>query len=319
MVALDDSPLPNVVVQAVGGYRSASAHCRTDFAGEYFQMDETFRGSFPESPCRPQPDARSAWMRQIDLTTQSDDKPSLGHASRRTLLRPLDGSFELSKPGSVSRFTLEADDDARLFHRRQGVVAESGSGGKSAKESRIGARENTRHAHRVLQPRQRRSHGCRLHWCAEAWPARRFRASSRRVMPRRAMRRASIASGICRPAATSVRAQVPGGFVYAGLAVRGLTEPPRQSQGNRQRRQDTQPALFTITHDSKFEGVNLKTLPFKKGLWKTYTKKDGLPHEQVFLHPRNEGRHDVARPLWAAARCGGMAGASPASPPPMDW
>jgi signal transduction histidine kinase/DNA-binding response OmpR family regulator/streptogramin lyase len=36
--------------------------------------------------------------------------------------------------------------------------------------------------------------------------------------------------------------------------------------------------------------VNLKLTPFKKGIWKTYTKADGLPHEQVFrLHETKDG------------------------------
>src|SRR6185503_16437885 len=108
------------------------------------------------------------------------------------------------------------------------------------------------------------------------------------------------------PGRYRVRAQVPGGLVYAGgEAGRAVPSfPPTGEPGatNNAAVRTARPTLFAVGYDSKFEGVNLKTMPFKKGVWKTYAKKDGLPHDQIFsIVETKEGM------MWLGTLGGGVA------------
>src|SRR6185436_5929750 len=71
VVALDDSPLPNVVVQAMG---VVDYECSMPggFAGEYFQMDEAFAGTnFPSLP----PD-RIPTLKRVDAEINFRNRPA---------------------------------------------------------------------------------------------------------------------------------------------------------------------------------------------------------------------------------------------------
>jgi signal transduction histidine kinase/DNA-binding response OmpR family regulator/ligand-binding sensor domain-containing protein/protocatechuate 3,4-dioxygenase beta subunit len=282
VVALDDSPLPNVVVQAVG---AVDYECTMPggLTGEYFQMDETFTGtSFPALP----PD-RSPTLKRVDAEINfralPEDKPMAGSPLSNRFCVRWTGDFKLSKSGRFT-FEVEADDGARLYIDEKEVVNNGGSHGMSAKEGEVELAAGEHHL-RLEFTQGTGHHGCRLHWWGEG-------AESAPFPTLKALRHvaASNEKGEYRfrhlpPGRYHLRAQVPGGFVYAGLGVppsggQAATEPAgadRLKPGLQ-----TNATVFAISHDSKVEGMNFKTAPFKKGIWKTYTKADGLPHEQVF-------------------------------------
>ncbi len=311
VVALDDSPLPNVVVQAVG---VVDYQCTMPggFTGEYFQMDEEFNSTnFPALPPDHPPTLKRADA-EINFRARPANQPLAGTTLSNRFCVRWTGNFTLSKSGRFT-FDVESDDGARLYIDGQEVVNNGGSHGMMTKQGEVELAAGE-HRLRLEYTQGTGYHGCRLHWTGEG--------AERSVFPTVEPKRHTTASdekGEYRfrhltPRRYHVRAQVPGGFVYAESPERGLqpasipdrdtrvTTPDALSASPVKRPEGRAPAIFTVTHDSKFEGVNLQTAPFKKGVWKTYTKKDGLPHEQVFgIRETKDGT------MWLATLGGGVA------------
>ena len=261
VLALDDSPLPNVVMQAVG---IVEYQCTMPggFVGEYFQMDE----SFPETKNPELPTDRVPTLKRVDPVIDFQARPETKALPGTTLSNRYcvrwTGTFQLSKSGTFT-FELAADDGARLFIDDREVVDNWGLHGISPKQSDTELMAGE-HRLRLEYVQAMGDHACRLHW----WSQGTERSLFPTVKPAR-YAAASDEKGEYRfrhlpPARYHFRAQTPGGFVYATNSGAAST------------------AVFAVTHDSKFEGVNLKIMPFKKGVWRTYTKEDGLPHDQIF-------------------------------------
>jgi len=61
------------------------------------------------------------------------------------------------------------------------------------------------------------------------------------------------------------------------------------------------PDLFTVVRGQETGGLEIQTAPFKKGNWKTYTRMDGLAHDQVVdIHETKAGV------MWFATFGGGV-------------
>ena len=97
------------------------------------------------------------------------------------------------------------------------------------------------------------------------------------------------------PARYRVSAQVPGGYVYADAA------PASQPRGELNPDSQTTAALFAVERGKETPGLAIKTAPFKKGNWKTYTRLDGLAHDQVTaIQETRDGM------MWFATLGGGV-------------
>jgi fibro-slime domain-containing protein len=291
VVALDDSPLPNVVVQAVG---VVDYECTMPggFTGEYFQMDESFSGrDFPDLSTN-----HTATLtrvdRVLDFRGRPENSPFPGTTLSNRFAVRWTGTFQLSRSGTFT-FEVDADDGARLFIDDRLVVDNGGSHGMSSKQAEV---ELVAGGHRVrLDYTQGIGyHGCRLQWWGEG--------AERSVFPSIKPARFATSSDEkgeykfphLTPRRYQLRAQIPGGFVYAGGSVAGEPTPDsaREPVPAKGTNQSVRPVrdTFAVAHDSKFEGVNLKVRPFKKGFWRTYTKADGLPHDQIFrIHQTKDG------------------------------
>ncbi len=293
VVALDDSPLPNVVVQVVG---VVNYECTLPggFTGDYFQMEDDFRlRDFRAAPTNREPTLRRLDS-AIDFRVRPPAEPFAGTTLTNYFCVRWTGMFRLSQAGRYT-FEVEADDGAFLFLDDRLVVDNGGGHMMVARHAEVELAAGE-HRLRLEYSQGAGHHGCRLHWWSEGAEHSAFPA----VKPAR-FTTASDEKGEYRfrhvPAGRyRVRAHVPGGFVYAESvtgnsgATLPLTRPSgtlSPSEGERDGVRGPSDgkrtfATFTLAYDSKFEGVNLKTAPFKKGVWKTYTKADGLPHEQVF-------------------------------------
>jgi signal transduction histidine kinase/CheY-like chemotaxis protein/ligand-binding sensor domain-containing protein len=282
VVALDDSPLPNVVVQAEGvvDYECAMPN---GFTGEYFQMDQSFSfGKFPVLP----PDRVPTVKRvdpEINFRARTQDQPLPGTTLSNYYCVRWSGIFQLSKGGTF-HFEVESDDGAWLSIDDRAVIDHGGGHGMTAKTNTVTLAAGE-HRLRLDHTQGDQSHGCRLHWWGEGAERAPFPTVK---LPRYAT--ASDEKGEYRfrhlpPGAYWVRAQVPGGFIYAGDQA-GRVHPgrPMVDAGltNNGEGRTPRPTAFAVAYGSRFEDVNLKTMPFKKGVWKTYAKKDGLPHDQIF-------------------------------------
>ncbi len=312
VLALDDSPLPNVVVQVVGivDYECIMAE---GFSGEYFQMDDRFTGTnFPALPPERVPTLRRVDP-EINFRQRGAHEPFAGTAMSNRFCVRWSGTFQLTKAG-VFTFEVETEGRARLFVDQREVVDNGVSRAMVAKPGEVELAAGT-HNLRLEYAQGSGAHGCRLLWRGEGAerspfpatrPARHATASDdkgqyrfRHLTPRR----------------YQLRVQVPGGFVYAETNAPGSGPPaasisrkagdpnnPEVPGGGAAQGPEGHPAAtFTITRDSKIEGVNFKIMPFKKGVWKTYTKKDGLPHDQIFrIHEAKDGL------MWLATLGGGV-------------
>jgi signal transduction histidine kinase/CheY-like chemotaxis protein/ligand-binding sensor domain-containing protein/protocatechuate 3,4-dioxygenase beta subunit len=294
VVALDDSPLRNVVVQALSA--EAPTQITFDgFLGEYFTLSERPSG-FANLPATNAPTSTRREAK-IDFGRVFGG-PSLGRGTGNgRFYARWRGTFSLGRADRF-HFWLGAEDGARLFLDGRLVIDRSyGSWAEKDEWVQLNAGE---HKVEVDYVHNNGWHGCRLEWGADGL--------SRAVFPTLKPARHTTSSdekGEYRfrhlpPGRYQVRAQVPGGFVYAeerGLqaaATSGKAEAPNNpgiiGAGTVKRPEGRAPAIFPVTHDSKFQGVNLQTAPFKKGVWKTYTRKDGLPHDQVFqVHETKDG------------------------------
>ncbi len=288
VVALDDSPLPNVVVQAVG-IPALEAELIDGLHGEYFQLDKA-TNTFPDLPADRMPDFTRVDP-VIQFGYQTDDKPLWHTPIKGFAYIRWTGRLRLNQQTTVT-FHFVADDSMRLFLDGK-LVGASGFGEKSI-EAQLTPGEHTIKLE-YLNSGQGGAR-CELSWSAEG--------TDRSPFPTIKLARHVTASddkGEYRfrhltPGRYHVRAQVPGGFVYATNSVAADVRRLTSELGTQNPKPETNQSLltsaatFTVAHDSKFEGVNLKTAPFKKGIWKTYTKQDGLPHNQIFrIHETKDG------------------------------
>jgi signal transduction histidine kinase/CheY-like chemotaxis protein/ligand-binding sensor domain-containing protein len=253
VIALDDSPLPNVVVQAVADLQF-SAELVQGLHGEYFRMEGELK-TFPELPSDRKPDFVRV-DREMSFGYQSDDKMLWRTPLQGKVFVRWTGRLRVNQSATVT-YHFQADDNMRLFIDGR-LVAESGFGEKSVDTELTAGEHDIR-----IEYINSGSGGAR---CELAWSSESMSRNAFPLVKPASHTTASDEKGEYRfrhlpPRRYHVRAQVPGGFVYTSNSVA---------------------PVFAINHDSKFEGVNLKIAPFKKGVWKTYTKNDGLPHEQVF-------------------------------------
>jgi signal transduction histidine kinase/CheY-like chemotaxis protein/streptogramin lyase len=292
VVALDDSPLPNVVVQAVALVRRPKVTF-DGFLGEYYTL--------PSQPRKfanlPPTNAPTSTRREAVLNfPRVFGGPSLERGTENgRFYAHWKGTFKLSEPGRF-RFWLNSEDGARLFVDGE-LVLDQSNGGWNERDAWVSL-SGAEHRLEVDFVHRSGWHGCRLEWGGDGL--------SRELFPRlKAYRQAAITDEKGEyhlrhlpPARYQVRAHVGQGFVFATnrLAAAATLPAPELALSN-----VPSGTVFTTEHDSKFEQVDFKLTPFKKGVWKTYTRKEGLPHEQIFgIHETKDGT------MWLATLGGGV-------------
>src|SRR6185503_9999351 len=199
------------------------------------------------------------------------------------------GVFRLNQSGRFT-FEVESDDGAVLFIDDRLIVDNGGLHRLRARQAEADLSVGE-HRLRLEYVQDSGPYACRLQWWTDG--------AEHSVFPTLKPIRVSTATdqkGEYRfrhlpPGRYRVRAHVPGGFNYSvGAEVSRRGSETTTSQSLVTSTAPTNASIFTLAYDSRFAGVDFKTMPFKKGVWKTYAKQDGLPHEQVFrVHETKDG------------------------------
>jgi fibro-slime domain-containing protein len=288
VVALDDSPLMNVVVQAVGDVNHEGA-LPDGFTGEYFQMEEDFDlANFRAAPTNRTPTLRRVDS-VIDFHARPPGEPFIGTTLTNHFCVRWTGVFRLNQSGRFT-FEVESDDGAVLFIDDRLIVDNGGLHRLRARQAEADLSVGE-HRLRLEYVQDSGPYACRLQWWTDG--------AEHSVFPTLKPIRVSTATdqkGEYRfrhlpPGRYRVRAHVPGGFNYSvGAEVSRRGSETTTSQSLVTSTAPTNASIFKLAYDSRFAGVDFKTMPFKKGVWKTYAKQDGLPHEQVFrVHETKDG------------------------------
>jgi len=260
VLAFDDSPLPNVVVQAV---RAAAGGAQPGLMGEFFDMKNL--GDFPTASSPP-----TFWRvdEQINFALGSGSitggKLGVGFYARWT------GKLRAVR-GGAHQFHLAGNDRARLTIDGQRVVdAQSQLTGStplaaSEKSSEI---ELTVGEHDIVVEFINRigREGCTLAWTPPDGGKQLIPASALTHLPPDSEMISTAmtdARGVYRfpeltPGNYQLRAQVPGGFAL-----------PR----------DGRP--LAVKKNEPLSRLDFQMAPFKKGVWRRFTFHDGLPNDIV--------------------------------------
>ncbi len=257
VLALDDTPLPNVVVQAERADAGVTT-IRPGLLGEYYRILNLA-------------DYATAAYEGLAMLTRTD--PNLDFAAAYSspfpgtewhhLAARWTGALRISVPGKYT-FQLHGDDGARLFI--DGVVVTDSS--RAADKRATGEVSLAAGDHDFKVEYFNSDHEvivCRLRWSrdggkTEIVPADAFFHRSR--FPRQVVS-SSNEQGEYRfrdlpPGRYKLRVQVPGEHLYL-------------EEGR----------LFEVTRDSALGDLDFHIAPFKKGVWKTFTDRDGLVSSRV--------------------------------------
>jgi signal transduction histidine kinase/CheY-like chemotaxis protein/ligand-binding sensor domain-containing protein/protocatechuate 3,4-dioxygenase beta subunit len=274
VVALDDSPLANVVVQAVGNY-NYECTLVDGFKGEYYQLEPFTGGSFPVIP----PNQAPVLQRidpEINFRERKTGDPFTGTSLTNHIYVRWTGVFRLSHPGKYT-FHLESDDGSRLFINGQEVIENGGSHPMRVKEGEITLPAGEHHL-KLEYFQLDQHHGCRLHWWSEGTQRAPFPSIKPKLATTATDEKGEYRFRHLEPGRYQIRCHLPGQFLLA-------------EEGR----------IFEVAHDTKMENVLLQTPPFKKGSWQVYSKRNGLPHDQIFaIHETRDGI------MWLATLGGGV-------------
>ncbi len=328
VTAFDGTPLETVVVQAVAD-PPPPARLIGGLRGEYFQLP--FRAeSFPELPADAIPVATNV-VGEIEFPPGRGWLPIGAAGTNDNFYGRWTGTLRVERLTRIE-FELIAGPGARLFIDGRPVIdlGVKGSGSVGTKSLNLALGE-----HQLVVDTLRRtpSYYCQLHWQQEGYAhesfprAEPFKAAT--VTDEKGeFRFADLPTGLYR-----IRAQVLGRCVYAERRADG-PRPPRGQTANapgdaqespavepaangarsragaqtrapeREVLSDQPPAiaaLFTVVRGQETRGVEIQTAPFKKGSWKTYTRRDGLADDQVV------GIYETAAGvMWLATFGGGV-------------
>ena len=276
IAAFDGTPLEAVVVQAVQQFEGTllEASGEPGFRAEFFAMDNRLR-DFPEIPATRAPSIRTNQLR-VDFPLQLTGGPFLpGTSLRDNFYARWTGKFRVPESGEYI-FAVRSDDGARLFIDGS-LVANNGTvhyfvWGTGATNLNSGE-----HDLKLEYFNAGGGRGCQLFWSGTSG------TNSARQPLLITETTTTDSKGEYRFTRLSigpyqVRCHIPGNHVYA-------------NEGRR----------YRVELDKTIAGVNFKIAPFKKGQWKTYTRTDGLGHDQVYgIHETPEGI------LWFGTHSGGI-------------
>jgi signal transduction histidine kinase/ligand-binding sensor domain-containing protein len=330
VLALDNSPLSSVVVQAIRTEQSTQnePHTTPDQASEdqpstgggpAADLQKGLMGEYYQADFSPSDFPRSepwGWLalRRADEKIDFPDFPFAGTDLRENFLVRWSGLLRIESGGAYT-FYLDSDDGSRLFVDGKQVINNPGIHGMGPGGEKSGQIELTAgdHGVRVDFYQGDGGLGCRFFW---APPNR-----AKEVVPtdvlfhvHRPMPPSSL-SGEAKPIATTltdlngrfgfhrllpghyqVRAHVPGGFQYFVRANEAMFIPSAKMQT---------PAVagrlptVELEKGRVRENIDFRFAPFKKGLWRRFTQRDGLPSDEVYGLAR-----DAAGAFWLATRSG---------------
>jgi signal transduction histidine kinase/ligand-binding sensor domain-containing protein/CheY-like chemotaxis protein len=311
VLALDNSPLTAVVVQAIGLDTQVSLPAlpepsdgplRPGLIGEYFQFATSVSG-FPQAGT-----LREPTLRRVDHTINFGDPthdsvaPFRGTELSENFYVRWTGLLRIAKAGRYT-FYLNSDDGSRLLLDGKQVID---NGGLHAPIERSGDVELAEGDHPLRLEFFQADGGanCNLWWSTEgrakeivpaevlfhhhgSWSSPSTRRSLLNAEARRVTSILSDQKGAFRfrhlaPGRYQVRCHVLGGMVTNRESV--TIEDP----------------LISDAHGP--QAVTFRLAPFKKGTWRKYTTREGLPDNAVFkIYPDLDG----SGMLWLATG-GGM-------------
>ncbi len=284
VLALDDSPLPSVVVQAV---RVLDVSANVEGLGNDGLVAAVYplRGltNFPALP-ESAPPALLRVDGQIDFPGAVASGNALLPLGSGCFIR-WTGRLRISEPGTYT-FYLESDDGSRLFINGREVVNNGGVHGMVEKSGEISLTVGE-HEIRLDYFDQGGEAGCRLSWSSPAMP--------KEIVPARVLFRPSLmpefvattmsdARGVYRfPTLVSgryrLRAHVPGGFIYRDSAGGSVT--PSEPTTARNGTSPVEGGEITVVENDSLPNLDFHLSPFKKGRWQNFSHVQGLASDYV--------------------------------------
>ncbi|MCW5554051.1 MAG: response regulator [Verrucomicrobiae bacterium] len=284
VLALDDSPLPSVVVQAVRVVEADGVGSGLESGGLVAAV-YTMRGltNFPVLP----ESALPALLRvdgQIDFPGAVASGNALLPFGSGCFIR-WTGRIRITEPGTYT-FYLESDDGSRLFINGREVVNNGGVHAMVEKSGEISLTAGD-HEIRLEYFDQGGEAGCRLSWSSPAMP--------KEIVPARVLFRPSLmpefvattmsdARGVYRfPTLVSgryrLRAHVPGGFVYRDSP--GEIVSPSETSAANTGIAPAEGGEITVVENASLPNLDFHLSPFKKGRWQNFSHVQGLASDHV--------------------------------------
>jgi signal transduction histidine kinase/CheY-like chemotaxis protein/ligand-binding sensor domain-containing protein/protocatechuate 3,4-dioxygenase beta subunit len=262
VLALDGSPLPAVVVQAVpGGDAGEDNQEKPGLLGEYFQL-----GSQPVTMPELRADARPNSIRiesTIDFR-RVNGGPSLGRGERNgEFYARWTGKLRLDRKPRF-QLTLAVEDAGRVFVDGK-LVIDTGAPKPWSEKSVWLDLENGDHTLKVDYMNTEGGNGCQLWWNEEGQPKEIVPANvlfqeSKGLSVATTM---SDAHGVYRfgtlaPGRYRLRAHIPGGLAY-------------RDESNE----------ITVVENGSLANLDFQLTPFKKGRWQNFSHVQGLAEDYV--------------------------------------
>jgi signal transduction histidine kinase/DNA-binding response OmpR family regulator/ligand-binding sensor domain-containing protein/protocatechuate 3,4-dioxygenase beta subunit len=250
VLAMDESPLAAVVVEAVGPEETTPNVVMTNgFLGEYYQW-ETGLSKLPDSTGEREP-TLTRMDRVVDFPSQDGD--FAGTTLRENFFVRWTGSFRLNR-AELLLFELRSDDGSKLLIDGRAVIDNDGY---QSMDSKSGAADLSAGEHRIeIQYFQASGNaGCRLLWRGGA-P---FPVFKPLTFVSTTTDKGVFRFGELPPSHYRLRAHVPGGFA------------PRDDD-----------AEIVVEKDRPVANLDFHLAPFKKGQWKHFTHADGLAEDGAY-------------------------------------
>jgi len=267
----DQTPLEAVVVQAVSEVLPF-ALMTNGLLGEYFRLPSR-PDLFPDLPADAKPVATNL-ARKLDFPRGQGWLNLKGVGDNESFYARWTGAFTLDQPRRIT-FDLVGGPGARLFIDGKTVIDLGVSRNGSEKKDSVNLEPGEHHV-KVDALRRTPSHYCVLTWQMDGYTPSPFPVAEPSKTATLTDDKGDFRFTALAPARYRVRAQAPGEYVYAKAASDQPLTPALSPAGS-----GDEGELFTVVHGQETTGLEIQTAPFKQGTWKTYTRMDGLAHDQV--------------------------------------
>jgi len=300
--SLDQKPLESIMVQAVTHQKLGRVFSETGFLAEYYQLDSAPSLSSGELPTLP-PDRTPDLVQTnefIDManTNQQTRSPSESRFTTNFMVR-WTGSIRIDSEQQVT-FKLLGDDVAKLYVDdvlQVETVYNKGeqTGGRSLSPGL--------HSIRLEYLQVGGAFNCRLLWEGDDLPDEPVTTANLLVQTSYTDDRGAYRFPRLEEGDYSIRVVTHDGHFYAdspagSVSFPSLSVPPpdgsKPIEASARRE-------FSVKDGLETGDIDLRIKPFKKGNWVTYTRADGLAHDQIFaIHETREGV------LWLGTLGGGV-------------